>query len=77
MKWKSKHDNYNFIHDDNLLETLLNDRGVEDTETFLNLSEDVVHNPRLFKYMRSAVAKYKKHVLSKKEETSRIHVIVD
>ena len=76
MKYKVKNEGFNFIHDDNLLETLLIDRDVDNPEMLLNLTEDCVHDGMLFTNMKEAIELYKESVLGA-ERTCRIHIPVD
>lgn len=73
MKFISLNTGYDFIHEENLLQTLLINRGVEDPDRLLNLTEEEVHDGMLFKNMDEGLEMLHNHVKS----DSNIHMILD
>jgi single-stranded-DNA-specific exonuclease len=73
MKYKAKYSGYDFLLEENLLYSLLKNRGVEDPERLLNLDYTCLHNGMLFKNMKKGLECLHRHISKK----SRIHVQVD
>ena len=73
MKYTSLYKGYDFIHDENLLQTLLTNRGVSEPDRLLNLTEAEVHDGMLFKNMDKGLELLYKHI----NNNSKIHIVVD
>lgn len=73
MNFISLNTGYDFIHEEDLLQTLLSNRGVEEPNTLLNLSELHIHSGMLFKNMEKGLDLLYKHIIN----DSKIHIIVD
>ncbi len=71
MNFISLNNGYDFIHDEDLLQTLLSNRGVEEPNRLLNLTENEIYNGMLFKNMDKGLEILHKHI------NSKIHIIVD
>lgn len=74
MKYVVKNEqNYGYMSDDELLHLLLTQNGVEDVDTFLNLTPSVLHGELEQPYMKEGLELFHKHITNR----SRIHIIVD
>ena len=74
MKYKVKNtDCFELQSSEELLTRLLNQRGVEDIEAFLNPQPEHLHSPFLFKNMEAGCHLLAKHLKNK----SRSKVLVD
>lgn len=74
MKYVVKNEqNYGYMSDDELLHLLLTQNGVEDVDTFLNLTPSVLHGELEQPYMKEGLELFHKHTTN----GSRIHIIVD
>lgn len=73
MKYKSIYSGYDFITEENLLETLLMNRGVENPKKLLNLNEKDIIDGMQLKNMDKGLLLLNKHI----NENSNIHIIVD
>lgn len=73
MKYTSLYKGYDFINDENLLETLLLNREVQEPNRLLNLSAKEVHDGMLMKNMNEGLELLHSHI----NKNSMIHIIVD
>lgn len=73
MKYKAINKGFDCLYNDNLLYTLLKQRGVKEPEILMNLSDDVIHDGYLLKNMREGLQLLKKHI----DDNSKIHIIID
>ncbi len=73
MKFKSIFDGFDFLLEENLLYTLLKNRGIEDPKRFLHLDEKVVHDGMKLKDMKIGLETLNKHIVN----NNKIHVQVD
>jgi len=73
LKFISLNTGYDFIHEEDLLETLLVNRDVTEPDRLLNLTENEVHNGMLFKNMREGLELLHKHI----RNNSKIHILID
>ena len=73
MKYKAKFDKYERLTDDELLNKLLIDRGVENPSKLLNLNESVIQDAKLFKNMKEGLYLIDKYVLN----GGKVCIIVD
>ena len=73
MKYKAKFDKYERLTDDELLNKLLVDRGVENPSKLLILNESVIQNAKLFKNMKEGLYLIDKYVLN----GGKVCIIVD
>ena len=48
MRYSVKNKNYEYIKDDELLKSILLDRGVEEPEKLINIDESCQHSAKLF-----------------------------
>jgi len=65
--------NYDLITENELLHTLLKNRGVKDPDKLLNIDESVIHNGMLFKNMERGLNMLHWHI----ENNSKIHILDD
>lgn len=73
MKYRALHKGFELIGEDDLLNKLLVDRGIQNPKEFLNINETVVHNGMLLKNMERGLNMLKWHI----ENKSRFHILVD
>ena len=73
MKYISLYKGYDFIHEENLLQTLLINRGVREPDRLLNLSKEEVFDGMLLKNMDKGLKLLHKHI----NDNSKIHIIID
>lgn len=74
MKYISKNKGHiAHLSGDMLLKNLLETRGIEDVEAFLNPSPEHLYSPFLFKNMEAGCELLAKHL----ERRSRIYLLVD
>lgn len=73
MQYKTINKGFDCLHNENLLYTLLKQRGVSNPSILMNLNEEVIHNGLLLKNMESGLELLKKHI----DNNSKIHFIVD
>lgn len=73
MKYKAKFDKYERLTDDELLNKLLVDRGVENPSKLLILNESVIQNAKLFKNMKEGLYLIDKYILN----GGKVCIIVD
>ncbi len=73
MKYKTINKNYKWNYNDDLLYSLLKQRGVEDPEILMKLDESFVHSGLLLENMNEGLDLFKKHI----DKNSVIHIIID
>lgn len=73
MKWKATNQGYGIIDNEELLVSLLNRRGVEDVESFLDVNESYIHDGMLLKNMDRGLYMLKYHL----DRGSKILIIDD
>jgi len=73
IKYKVLNRGYDLISENELLDILLKNRGVENPKKMLNVSESSVHDGMLFKNMDRGLDMLHWHI----ENNSKIHIIVD
>lgn len=73
MKFISLNTGYDFIHEENLLQTLLLNRDVAEPDRLLNLTKEEVHDGMLLRNMNEGLELLHKHI----KNDSDIHIIVD
>ena len=73
MNYKVLNKGYSDLREKDLLTKLLQNRGVEDVDHFLNVSEKDIHNGMLFKNMDRGLNMLKYHI----DNNSKIHIISD
>ena len=73
IKYKVLNKNYDLITEDELLDILLKNRGVENPKELLNINESVLHDGMLFKNMDRGLNMLNWHI----ENNSKIHIIDD
>lgn len=73
MKYKAKYNRYDRLSDEEILHKLLKERGVEDTEALLNLSDEMLCTPKKFNNMQKGLDMLFKHL----ENNSTIAILVD
>lgn len=73
LKFKALYNSYDFIHEENLLEKLLKERGVNEPKKMLNMNESNVHDGMLLKNIDRGLDLLYKHIRYK----SNIHIIID
>jgi single-stranded-DNA-specific exonuclease len=73
LKYTSLYRGYDFIHEENLLQTLLINRDVSEPDRLLNLSDKEIHDGMLLKNMKQGLELLHKHI----NDNSVIHIIVD
>lgn len=73
LKYKVKYGDFNTMEDEELVELLLTQRGVKDTHTFLNLSDEVLEDTRKFRNLKEAIYLVDKYVLN----GGKVCIIVD
>jgi len=73
MKYTSLYKGYDFIHEENLLDTLLINRGVENPKRLLNLNSNEVFDGKLLKNMDKGLELLYNHIINNKI----IHIIID
>lgn len=73
MKFVSLNKGYDFIHEENLLQTLLLNRDVTEPDRLLNLTKAEVHDGMLFKNMEQGLELLHKHI----KNNSKIHILID
>lgn len=73
MKYKVLNKGYSINRDGELLNVLLNSRGVDNPEEFLNLKESCIHNGMLLKNMDRGLNMLNWHI----ENNSKIHIMLD
>lgn len=73
MKYKAKFKKYERISDEQLLEVLLNERGIKDVDTFLNLNKNVLNNARDFENIKEGIYLIDKYILNE----GKICIVVD
>lgn len=66
--------NIDRLSEEQLLHKLLEVRGVNDPTTFLNLQEDVIHDPNLLKNMDFGLEMFNFHL---NQESPHIHIFID
>ena len=66
--------NIDRLSEEQLLHKLLEVRGVNDPATFLNLQEDVIHDPNLLKNMDFGLEMFNFHL---NQESPNIHIFID
>lgn len=77
MKYKALFNDVDFLKEDNLLHTLLKNRGVENPDKLLNITIKEVYDGKLLKNMDKALKILNKWLSKAKQELVVIHVIVD
>ena len=73
MKYRVLNKGYDLITEDELLDILLKNRGVENPKELLNIDESVLHDGMLFKNMTRGLNMLNWHI----ENNSKIHIIDD
>ena len=73
MKYRVLNKGFSLIGENDLLNKLLTDRGVENPQEFLNIDESCVHNGMLLKNMDRGLNMLKWHI----GNGSRIHILAD
>ena len=73
MKYIVKNKDYSYVADTELLELLLQQRGVANPQGLLNLDPSCIHDGMLFNNMKWGLELLAWHV----NNDSRIHIIVD
>ena len=73
MKFVSLNKGYDFIHEENLLQTLLLNRDVTEPDRLLNLTKKEVHDGMLLKNMGEGLEMLHKHI----KNNSKIHILID
>ena len=73
IKYKVLNRGYDLISENELLDILLKNRGVENPKKMLNVSESSVHDGMLFKNMDRGLDMLHWHI----ENNSKIHIIID
>ena len=73
MKYKAKFKKYERLSDEQLLEVLLNERGIKNVDKFLNLDKTVLHNARDFENIKEGIYLIDKYILN----GGKICIIVD
>jgi len=73
LKYRAIHKGFELIGEDDLLNTLLKDRGIQNPKEFLSINETVIHDGMLLKNMERGLNMLKWHI----ENRSRFHILVD
>ena len=73
MKYIVKNKNYEYVSDNELLDLLLKQRGVDNPQLLLNLTPEVLFGELEQPKMLEAITLLHKHV----QNNSRMHLIVD
>ena len=73
IKYRALNKGYEFINENELLDILLKNRGVENPKELLNIDESVIHDGMLLKNMERGLNMYNWHI----NNNSKIHIIDD
>lgn len=73
MKYKAKYNKFERLTDEELLYSLLHERGIEDVDTFLNLNDNVLKNAKMFENMERGLHLIDKYILN----GGKVCIIID